>query len=252
MAGQVVFRDAMGRELTEEDLAGVTGRVSWEPAGGGDVPERARELHRRGREAGERGEYEEALALLEQAQDLAPNWPHPSYDAAFTVLLQGDAARAEELYAGVDRLAPRGFFTCKTTLDLLRRELRGELFDGFSRAFVQLEWVEDPAQKRGLLLGIAERYPELPQAWKELAPLLADPDEQAEAVERGLAAGPDPETLGLLLINKALLLQHSDLRAAVGILGSLALDPDSTLGAETMAKIVLAQLAGHPRPSAAP
>jgi hypothetical protein len=48
------------------------------------------------------------------------------YDAAFTYLLQGDAVRAEQYYAHVDRLAPRGFFTCKTSLDGLRRELAGE------------------------------------------------------------------------------------------------------------------------------
>jgi len=242
MAGRVVFRDGEGRELTEEDLAGVTGQVGWELVGAGDVTAEARALHRRGREAGERGEYEEALALLGQAQALAPGWPHPSYDAAFTVLLQGDAAGAEKLYAEVDRLAPRGFFTCKTTLDLLRRELRGELFDGFSQAFLQLEWLEDPAQKRELLQGIVQRYPQLPQAWKELAALLTDPDEQSAALERGLAGEPDGETRGMLLINKALLLQHTDPDAAVAVLGGLALDPQSTLGAETMARIVLAQL----------
>ncbi|MFF0392373.1 hypothetical protein ACFYS8_27310 [Kitasatospora sp. NPDC004615] len=245
MAGRVVFRDAEGRELTEEDLAGVTGQVGWELVGGEEVPAQARLLHRRGREAGERGEYEEALGLLGQAQALAPGWPHPSYDAAFTVLLQGDAVGAEKLYAEVDRIAPRGFFTCKTTLDTLRRELRGELFDGFSQAFLQLEWLEDPAQKRELLQGIVRRFPDFPPAWKELAALLTDPDEQLTALERGLAGEPDGETRGMLLVNKALLLQHTDPAAAVAVLGSLALDPESTLGAETMAKIVLAQLTGQ-------
>ncbi|MFD8480010.1 hypothetical protein [Kitasatospora sp. NPDC059673] len=245
MTGRVVFRDAEGRELTEEELAGVTGQVGWELVGSDEVPSQARLLHQEGREAGERGDYAAALALLEQAQVLAPGWPHPSYDAAFTVLLQGDAVRAEELYAEVDRLAPRGFFTCKTTLDMLRRELRGELFDGFSQAFLQLEWLEDPEQRRGLLQGIVQRFPGFPPAWKELAALLTDPDEQLAALERGLAGDPDGETRGMLLVNKALLLQHSDLGAAVAVLGELALDPESTLGAETMAKIVLARLTGQ-------
>ena len=53
---------------------------------------------------------------------LAPDWPYPVYDAAFTYLLQGDSLKAEERYAEVDRMAPRGFFTAKTSLDCLRRD----------------------------------------------------------------------------------------------------------------------------------
>lgn len=237
-----MFRDGEGRELTEEDLAGTTGRVRWEIVGGGAVPAEARLLHQQGRAAGGRGAYQSALQLLGQAQALAPQWPHPLYDAAFTVLLQGDTARAEELYAQVDRLAPRGFFTCKTTLDMLRRERRGELFDGFGQAFMQLEWMGDPDRKRGLLQGIVARYPGFPPAWKELASLLTDPAERMAALEQGLAGDPDPETLGMLLINKALLLRDGDRAAAVTLLGSLALDPDSTLATEALAKHALAHL----------
>lgn len=237
-----MFRDGEGRELTEEDLAGTTGRVRWEIVGDSAVSAEARLLHQQGREAGRRGEYEPALTLLGQAQTLAPQWPHPLYDAAFTVLLQGDAARAEELYSQVDRLAPRGFFTCKTTLDMLRRERCGELFDGFSRAFIQLEWMGSPEQKRGLLQGIVARYPAFPPAWKELSSLLTDPGERMAALEQGLAGDPDPETRGILLINKALLLRDGDRAAAVAVLGSLALDPDSTLSTEALAKHTLAHL----------
>ncbi|GLW70567.1 hypothetical protein Kpho02_28660 [Kitasatospora phosalacinea] len=242
MAGRIVYRDAQGRVLTEEDLRAVTGRVRWELVGDEAVPAEARRLHREGREAGGRGAYESALALLEQAWTLAPQWPYPVYDAAFTVLLQGAPVRAEELYARVDRLAPRGFFTCKTTLDVLRRELRGELFDGFSRAFVQLEWVEDPAAKRAALHSITTRFPGFPPAWNQLSQLLTDHAERAAAVERGLAGDPDPETRGALLINRALLLKRTDPAATLAALGLLALDPDSTLGTETGAKVVLAQL----------
>jgi hypothetical protein len=42
------------------------------------------------------------------------------------VHLGTDLSGAEQYYAHVDRLAPRGFFTCKTSLDGLRRELAGE------------------------------------------------------------------------------------------------------------------------------
>jgi hypothetical protein len=69
VTGQVSFRD--GR------LLGVTGRVRYEIIGKGAVPAAAESLHRRARDAGGRGEYEKAIALLEQASELAPEWPYP-------------------------------------------------------------------------------------------------------------------------------------------------------------------------------
>ena len=45
-----------------------------------------------------------------------PGWAYPVYDAAFAHLLMGDTARAEELYAEVNRMKPDGFYTCKSTL----------------------------------------------------------------------------------------------------------------------------------------
>ncbi len=48
------------------------------------VPEAAKSLHQKGREAGGRGNYAEALTLLTKAAELAPDWPYPIYDRAFT------------------------------------------------------------------------------------------------------------------------------------------------------------------------
>ena len=101
------------------------GKVRWEVIGSDSIPAEASRLHGQAREAGGRGDYKRALSLLEQAHRLAPEWPYPVYDAAFTYLLQGDSTKAEEHYAEVDRLAPRGFFTAKTSLDCLRREHAG-------------------------------------------------------------------------------------------------------------------------------
>src|SRR5947208_1350326 len=68
------------------------------PAGrGAGPPPGARAL-------GSRGDYERAFELFDQAQALAPDWPYPSYDKAYSYLLQGDPARAEALYAEVDRM----------------------------------------------------------------------------------------------------------------------------------------------------
>ncbi len=245
MAESFVFRDAAGRELTTRDLEGFSGQVGWEIVGDGTVPGEAVQLHQEARLAGTRGDYRSALVFLDHARALAPDWPYPIYDAAFTYLLQGDTEAAEELYAEVDLMAPRGFFTCKTTLDCLRQEHAGALPAGFSRTFTALEWLDDAAQKKAVLETMVDAYPAFGPAWKELSALLDDPDERLHAITRGLEADPDPETRGILLINRALVLDQRGERAeAIAILGELALDPASTLATETLAKATLAQLVG--------
>lgn len=243
MAERLVFQDAAGRVLTTRDLEEFTGQVDWQINGGHTVPTNAVRRHEEARAAGARGEYDRALVLLDAAHALAPGWPYPVYDAAFTYLLQGDTDTAERCYAQVDRLAPRGFFTCKTTLDCLRRERAGELPAGFCRAFTTLESLVDLPRKKAVLESLVARFPGFAPAWKELAALLDDPDDRLRAIERGLAAGPDPETRGMLLLNKALVAnQRGDRAAAIAILGDLALDPASTVATETLAKATLAQV----------
>ena len=242
-ADRLLFTDAAGRTLTTRDLEDATGRVQWAVIGGDSVPAEARQSHEKARIAGTKGDYRRALELLERARAHAPGWPQPVYDAAVTHLLQGHAVTAEELYAEVDRLAPRGFFTCKTTLDCLRRERIGALPAGFSRAFVTLEWLDDRPKKKAILEDIVQRYPAFPPAWKELAPLVEDPDARWRAITKGLEGSPDGETRGVLLINKAvILLWRGKRQEAVRILGELALDPGSTLAGETLAKATLARV----------
>lgn len=241
--GRIVFRDGAGRELTEADLAGAGGSVRWEVVGGEAVPDEARALHQQGRAAGGAGDEARALALFDQAQALAPQWPYPLYDAAFTYLLKGDSAKALELYERVDQLAPHGFFTCKTSLDTLRRERDGRLPAGFAKSFAMLEWMSDPAQKFSVLRGLTERFPDFAPAWQQFALMLADPDQRMAALEAGLAAEPDAETRTMLLLNRAALLdRRGDRDTAVAVLGSMALDPDSTLSARTLSRFTLAQM----------
>ena len=96
----MVFKDAAGRVLTIRDLKGFTGRVSWEVIDDDAyVPETAKRLHQEARAHGGRFEFDPALALLDRARRLAPDWPYPVYDMAFTYLLQDQTAKAEELYA---------------------------------------------------------------------------------------------------------------------------------------------------------
>ena len=192
--------------------------------------------------AGGRGDYARALDLLDQAWDLAPQWPYPAYDAAYTYVLLDEPGLAEDLYAQVDQLAPRGFYTCKASLDTLRRERAGQLFAGFAKAYAATEWMAPPQQKQ-LLAGIVAKFPGFALAWKDLSVLLDDDASKLHAIEQGLRGRPDPETLGILLINKALILdRRGERETAIAILGELALAPGSTLATEHLAKSMLADL----------
>jgi tetratricopeptide (TPR) repeat protein len=239
---RIVFRDVCGRVLTERDLKGFSGPVRWAVIGGEAVSPEAARLHAKAREAGRCGDYFRALDLLDEAQALAPAWPYPVYDAAYTYLLLDEPLMAEELYRRVDQMAPRGFFACKTSLDTLRRERAGEVFPGFAKAYATIDWL-DPVSKKSLLQSITSKFPAYAPAWKDLAPLLDDDADRLRAIERGLAGRPDPQTLGLLLVNKALILANNGARdEAISILGTLALSPDAPLAAEHHAKATLASL----------
>ena len=64
------------------------------------------------------------------------------------------------------------------------------------------------------------------------------------AIDKGLAANPDPEMKGILQINNALILdRRGDHEGAVRLLGKLALDPASTYATEHLAKVTLANVA---------
>jgi tetratricopeptide (TPR) repeat protein len=230
--------------LTESDLDSVSGAFSWEVIGAEHISPQARLAHEQGRNFGSRGDNAVALRLFEQAHALAPEWPYPIYDAAFTYLLMGDSQRASQFYARVDAMAPRGYFTAKTMLHSLTRELAGELPAGLCHAFATLEWMDDRQQKRAALEGVLARCPDFAPAWKELSMLANTDAERSAAIERGLAAPCDGETRGILLVNRALLLnKHGDVRGAVAVLGEAALDPSSTLATEMLAKATLSQLA---------
>ena len=83
----IVFRGADGRTLTMDELRGLTGNVRYEIVGKIDVSAEAESLHEQGRQAGGSGDYRKAITFLEQACKLAPQWPYPVYDMAFTYLL---------------------------------------------------------------------------------------------------------------------------------------------------------------------
>jgi tetratricopeptide (TPR) repeat protein len=239
---KVVFRAADGRTLTLDELDHATGTIKYEMIADGDVPDEARALHERGRQAGGAGDYKEAIALLTKAAKLAPGWPYPIYDRAFTYLLMKDFDAARADYLATVKLAPRGYFTAVTSADLLVREKKGELPTGTCLAYSLLEDVPDPADKADRLRQLLARVPKLAPAWKDLAYLTEDYTEKLKLIEKGLAAQPDAETRGMLQINKALAIDKADHAAAVRLLGELILDPRATAGTSEMAKTSLALL----------
>ncbi len=240
----VVFRAADGRTLTQADLRGLTGTFRYEILGKTNVPAEAESLHKQARQAGGAGDYKKAITLLERASSLAPAWPYPVYDTAFTYLLMKDAENARKHYRKTVELAPRGFFTAITALDALDRKGKGDLPAGTYMAYLSLEWMDDPSKKADAVRQLVKRVPDFAPAWKEMA-MQSDTDtEKLVAIEKGLAANPDGETKGILQINKALIMDRSgDHDGAVRLLGELALDSASTYATEHLAKVTLANIA---------
>lgn len=226
------------------DLGGLQGTFQYEILGKSDVPAEAESLHRQARQAGSEGDYQRAITLLEQAASLAPAWPYPIYDMAFTYLLMKDAENARSYYQKTIELSPRGFFTAITALDALDREVNGDLPAGTYLAYLSLEWMDEPESKADVVRQLTERIPNFAPAWKEQAVLAEEDTAKLAAIEKGLAASPDGETKGILLINKALIMNRSgEHEEAVQLLGDLALDPDSTYATEHLAKVTLVSVA---------
>lgn len=237
---RLVFRDAQGRLLTPEEIQVATGSLQYEFHVVDHVPTEATALHLQGREAGARGEYDQALALFTRAAELAPGWPHPVYDRAYTHLLMKDFDAALADYRKTSEMAPRGFFTTLAAVHTLSRERKGDLPTGLYLAYVMLETITDAKERRFLLQQFVDRYPGFAPAWQKLANLAKDDPERLTAIERGLAADPDPETKGMLSLNKALtLLGSGDSEGGVEILRALVVDQESTLATEALAKAML-------------
>jgi tetratricopeptide (TPR) repeat protein len=136
---RIVFRSENGRKLTADDLANATGTFEYKIVGGDPIPAEANSLHQKARQLGASGDYEAAIKALDEAQALAPNWPYPTYDKAFTYLLMRDFNKAHENYRKTVDLSPRGFFTAITALDALEQERSGDLPEGTYAAYMALE-----------------------------------------------------------------------------------------------------------------
>jgi len=240
-AAEIIFKDKSGRVLTKKEIQNSSGNFDWEVRSGNPVPEEAKRLHKLGRESGQRGESLAALEYFLKASKVAPNWPYPVYDTAYTYLLMGDFTRAYEFYKQVDVMMPRGFYTSKTAVDSLRQEAAGAFPKGTYLYFLSIEWAGDKAKKIQMLDQLVSKVPQFAPAWKTKASLEEDSEKRLSLLERGLKSNPDVETKGFLLINKALVLnEHGQKAVAIKILGELALNPTSPIDVEALAKQSLA------------
>jgi tetratricopeptide (TPR) repeat protein len=239
-SGGLVFRDAHGRLMTAEEVQAATGILHWEFHDVSNVPTEAVALHQQGREAGARGDYDQAIALFTKAAELASDWPYPVYDRAYTRLLMEDFDSALADYRKTSEMAPRGFFTTLTAVHTLNREQKGDLPRGLYLSYLMLEPIHDAKERRFLLQQFLDKCPGYAPAWQKLANLAEGDGERLRAIERGLAADPDPETKGMLLLNKALTLFGSgDGEGGVELLRTLVMDQESTLATEALAKAML-------------
>jgi tetratricopeptide (TPR) repeat protein len=205
---RVVIADRDGRTVLPEELPAAAKHSSplkWRVVGGNPTHPEAERLHQEGRAAGEKGDFDAAIALFTHAAELDPSWPRPVYERAWTHLLKRDFDAARADYRKTLDLSPLGYFTAATAADLLSREAAGEFPAGLYSAFAMLEHMS-PDDQRQIAGQLIEKFPSHAPAWELHAKLLEDPSDKLAAIESGLLARPDPDTRGSLLVQKALTL----------------------------------------------
>ena len=77
---RIVFTTEDGKEISPEELTTVDGRFHYQLVSDTEVSEEAKDLHEKGRIAGQQEDFDRALDLFAQARELAPDWPFPIPD----------------------------------------------------------------------------------------------------------------------------------------------------------------------------
>ncbi|GHB91878.1 hypothetical protein GCM10007047_03490 [Cerasicoccus arenae] len=200
----------------------------------------AKRLHQEARLKGQAGEYDAAIALLNQAIQIAPDWAYPRYDLAFTHLLINDPAKALAIYRQVDELEPQGFFATKTAVWSLEREAKEEFPRGLFLSYTMLEWEQSNESKLQKVNTLIKNAPNFAPAWKEKAILTENLDDRINYLNRGLSYNPDAETKGMLIMNKAMALQLlGRQKEANQLLQGLITDPQSTRATVSLSQQIL-------------
>ena len=239
----LVFKDSIGHSISKSEIENTTGQVNYEVMGNQNIDPKAQALHQEARQLGQTGKYDLSITKLEEAIKIQPTWAYPTYDLAYTYLLKGDFDNALKFYKKTDELEPKGFFTAKTAIYSLEGEKIGKFPKGLYTAYMQIEWTDDNKKKLEIANTITQKVPDFAPAWKELANLLDDKTSRLKAIEQGLSKNPDAETKGILLINKAVILDDNGKKEeAKTILGNLIFSSDVTTGNLELAKFTLKSL----------
>lgn len=243
MDSKLIFSDDKGNKISLEDLEGVTGEYHWEVLSDKKISQKANKLHQEARALGGQGKLDQSIEKLQDAIKIAPEWPYPYYDLAFTFLLKKDFNNALKYYDLTNDLEPNGFFTSKTASWSLKKEQEGEFQEGLYLAFVQIEWMETDQEKIEIAKAIVEKYPTYTPAWKILAGKLENIDERKIAIYKGLALDADSQTRDNLIINKALVLNLEEKKEdAIKVLGELIFDPNTSPSNIEVAKFILSSM----------
>jgi tetratricopeptide (TPR) repeat protein len=230
----VIYTKESGEKT--KDITSLEGKVSYEVLGGGSIPPGAKRLHEQARKKGQAGDYNEAIALLNKAIALAPDWAYPRYDLAYTYLLKAEHVKAIQEYQRVDELEPRGFFTTKTALWTLQREQSGQFPTGTYSAYLSLEWMPE-SEKSNAVEKMVVKWPSLTPVWKERANLTKNTDQRREYLDIALKMDADAETHGILEINRAALFDsEGQMQQARALLENIITNTNSTLGTVALAK----------------
>ena len=208
----LVVRDEKGRRLTFDELLAARGKLQYEIRGGDAVPAEAARLHEEGRLTGARGEYDEAISLFTTAANLAPSWPYPVYDRAFTHLLKQDFASALADYRKTLDLAPEGFFTAAESAEMLSREVAGQIPSGLFATFMIHGRSLPPEARRDLAEQIIEKHPGFTPAWSDLIDLTEGDSARQKVIERAFVSTPDAHTSAMWRIQKAITVSSLGIR----------------------------------------
>lgn len=204
---------------------------------------RAEQLHQEARALGQTGKYDLSISKLQEAMKIQPTWAYPVYDLAFTYLLKGEDDNALKFYKKTDELEPKGFFTTKTAIYSLEGEKLGIFPKGLYLTYMQIEWTDDINKKNEIISFLTQNVPDFAPGWKELADISEDETVRLYAINQGLSKKPDSQTEGILLINKAIILNNNqDKEGAKQILNTLVLSGNVTKSNVELAELVLNSL----------
>lgn len=235
----MILYSADGSPLTWEQMQVYNGRLRWEIINDTNVTTEARAMLEKGRRLGASGDYQGALELFNKAHEAAPGWEYPVYEEAYTHLLMGDIESARKSYNRVNQIAPHGFFNSQQASVCLKREADGEIPVGTYRKILMLDGA-NPGAARSVARGIVFDHPDYAAGWERVAFFTEDSKKALDAVEKGLAANPDPFTRDSLNFRKAVIAGNDgDTAGAVRMLERQLKDPDLTVAVEAQIKILL-------------